>query len=185
MKEQTHGPTLIGYFPKKRITIPDLFKTAIVSRMASVSECIAPGPDDWVNQWRHNELFLFDTPELAASVIPKSPDDVFDIYEYRAFPFRIDRDVRKPWDIDIQTPVLIGDDRLTVLGFDMVSRSTGSAFECSPLSCNGFADEWPTNDYCLIDDADTAIEYAHKLSVGNAEPGPYCVIRVADVMQNQ
>lgn len=174
--------TLIGYFPKKRQPVPDWFKNAAVTQVCSVSECIVPGPEDWIHQWRHNDLFLFDSPEITQSVLPADSIAGFDIYEYRAFPFRIDRKVCKPWDLSVVSPAMVDSERLEVLGFDMVSRSKGSSFECSPLSCNRFADEWPTNEFCLIDDADTAIGYAAELSVGNAEPGPYCVVRVALVM---
>ena len=81
-------------------------------------------------------------------------------------------------------PRAVPEHQLSVLGYDIVARSTDSAFECSPLSCNRMADEWKTNAFCLIDDVITVIDYAERLSDGNAEPGPYCVVRVALVAQN-
>ncbi len=172
-------PSLIGYFPKRRQPVPDWFQNATIRQICSVSECIVPGPTDWIAKWRHNALFLFDSPTLARSVLRAEELDDFDVFEYRAFPFRFDRHVRTPWDLSVVAPEQLAHDCLTILGYDLVSRSTDSAFECSPLSCNAMADEWTTNEFCLIDDAATAIDYADRLCDAKAEPGPYCVIRVS------
>ena len=52
------------------------------------------------------------------------------------------------------------------------------SFFCSPLSCNGMAEEYPVNRYCLVDDPDTALAMARDFATGNCEPGPYCVVEV-------
>jgi hypothetical protein len=64
------------------------------------------------------------------------------------------------------------------LGYDVVSRSLGSNFECSPLSCNSAAEEIEVNGYCLIDRLEAAVEAARTFSSGNWEPGPYYVLEV-------
>ena len=46
------------------------------------------------------------------------------------------------------------------------------SFFCSPLSCNGMAEESPVNRYCLVDGLDTAIPMARDFATGNyCEPG--------------
>ncbi len=73
------------------------------------------------------------------------------------------------------------------LGLDAVVGAVGKtegemhfppSFGCSPLCCNGMAEEYPVNRYCLVDDLDTAIPMARDFATGNCEPGPYCVVDV-------
>ena len=173
---------LIGYFPKKRIPMPKSFTPTTIISICSVSECIVPGPENWIEHWKHNDLSLFDTPRQAQSVIPTDSSDIYDIREYRAYPILVGQKAVKPWDLHIVSPTPIDDRNLKILGYDLVSISFRSNFECSPLSCNGLGNEWPVNKYCLIDDADVALDLVEKLLDENAEPGPYCVIRVANVI---
>ena len=66
------------------------------------------------------------------------------------------------------------------LGYDVVSRSCGSSFECSPLSCNGAAERVEVNEYCLVDDPAEPFRLAalfSRLEEGY-EPGPYFVVEV-------
>jgi hypothetical protein len=51
-------------------------------------------------------------------------------------------------------------------------------FGCSPLSCNGMAESLPVNDFCLIDDLETALAAARRFGIEQPEPGPYLVIEV-------
>lgn len=64
------------------------------------------------------------------------------------------------------------------LGCDVVSRSTGSFFECSPLSCNRLATDRPVNTYCLLDRLEDALGLARRCEPAGCEPGPYHVLRV-------
>jgi len=67
-------------------------------------------------------------------------------------------------------------DEYRMIGCDAVSRSTGFNFECSPLSCNTLAADFPVNKYCLADTLPDEIEMALAFSKEQAEPGPYFVI---------
>ena len=78
-------------------------------------------------------------------------------------------------------------DGFSRLGYDAVVRDVGKtegelnflpSFGCSPLSCNGMAEEYPVNRYCLVDDLDTAVPMARHFATGNCEPGAYCVVEV-------
>jgi len=64
-----------------------------------------------------------------------------------------------------------------MLGYDIVGRGT-DAFECSPLSCNGWAREIPTNQWCLVDDLDEALRLASIAEASGCEPGDYLVVQV-------
>ena len=58
-------PQLIGYFAKKTATRPDWLKAPSVEEICSVAGCISVGPEGWIDRWEHNDMWVFDTPELA------------------------------------------------------------------------------------------------------------------------
>lgn len=170
------NPTLIGYFPKQTTPRPEWFK-APVEEICSVSNCIASAPKDWIDLWRHNDFWAFDTPELAWSVVPIESRAEFRIYAYRLFPCRFEGGKQIP--IEIQTlNVEPLSDLYIRLGFDAVSRSLNTTYECSPLSCNNMADHRRVNAHCLVDTLEAGIELARSFSIEEPEPGPYDLIEV-------
>jgi hypothetical protein len=40
------------------------------------------------------------------------------------------------------------------------------------------AEEIPVNDFCLIDDLDTALTTARRFGIEQPEPGPYVIVEV-------
>jgi len=172
------APALIGYFPKRTRQRPDWLEAAGVDEVCSVSTCVSSGPGDWIQRWRHNALWVYDSPALAWSVVPESARGEFDLYAYRMYPVEWAAGARRP----LAMPPLPGleplDASFARLGHDVVSRSAGTSFECSPLSCNSMAREHPVNRHCLIEDAATAFRLAGEFESGSGEPGPYCVIEV-------
>lgn len=59
------------------------------------------------------------------------------------------------------------------------SRYAQSTLECSPLSCNGYADELGANRFCLFDTFEQALTAAQRFAAEDvAEPGPYVVLEV-------
>jgi hypothetical protein len=170
--------TLIGYFPKIVARRPDWLTGApIVEELCSVSDCFSESPPGWIEKWKHNEMFVYDTPELAWSVVSAEERQRFTLFAYRILPRFIDKGGETEWKLP-NLGVSDLPDGFTTIGFDAVSRFAGSRFECSPLSCNHMASEYPVNKYCLIDDLKTAIAMAHDFAAGNCEPGPYCIIEV-------
>ena len=170
-------PILIGYFPKRTVKRPDWLKSAGVEEVCSVSTCVSVGPDGWIEQWQHNEMWVYDTPELAWSVVPDSSRQEFDLYAYQLFPVAVDDGRQQPFQIPplhVQ-PLPSSFERL---GYDIVSRSYGANFEGSPLSCNHMAEHVPVTRSCLVADVDTAFQLARDFDVGGCEPGPYYIVEV-------
>jgi hypothetical protein len=170
-------PTLIGYFPKRTMKRPDWLKAAGVEEVCSVSTCVSGAPDGWIDQWRHNEMWVYDTSELAWSVVPEAARREFDLYAYEMFPVVFDDGDQQRF----QIPVLHVQplpDSFERLGYDVVSRTCGTSFECSPLSCNHMAEHIPVTRQCLVSDADTAFQLAGEFEAGGCEPGPYYVVLV-------
>jgi hypothetical protein len=169
-------PVLVGYFPK-RTQVPEGWHAAAgVSEMCSVSTCLAPAPEGWIDHWRHNDLGFFDSPEIAQGIIPAGATG-FSIFAYRLFPQRYEDGLASPFAITPVSPRPLGS-TFRSLGFDVVSKSASHYFECSPLSCNSLAGEVPVNRYCLIESLDVAVGLAIRASVGDAEPGPYYILEV-------
>ena len=169
---------LVGYFPK-RSTVPDGWAGScpVVTELCSVSECLAAGPPNWIAAWRHNALGLFDNPEIARGLVPPAEREAFHIFAYRILPWRWvggRPESYLPRSVD-PAPLPPPFERL---GYDVVTSSTGSGFECSPLSCNGLAATFPVNRYCLFETEAEARELAERVEAVGAEPGPYYVVEV-------
>ena len=156
---------------------PDWLKSAGVEEVCSVSTCVSDAPDGWIDQWRHNEMWVYDTPELARSVVPDAARHEFDLYAYQMFPVVFDDGQQQPFEIPLLhvQPLPSSFERL---GYDVVSRTCGTNFECSPLSCNHMAEHIAVSRYCLVDDKDVAFRLAAEFEAGGCEPGPYYVVEV-------
>ena len=169
-------PTLIGYFPKKRVARPEWLDGTPVGEGCSVSECFAAGPKGWIDHWLHNEWSCFPTVEVARSVVPEGKTD-FQILAYALLPVRFENG--KAHDLEIS---VVNVEPLPAtfrfLGYDVVSRSSSDGFECSPLSCNSMAQEIAVNDFCLINDIELAVSAARRFSIEQPEPGDYFVVQV-------
>ena len=170
-------PTLIGYFPKRTLKRPDWLKAVSVNEVCSVSTCVSDAPARWIEQWQHNQMWVYDSLELAWGVVPNGVRGEFDLYAYQLFPVQFEEGQQQPFEIP---PLRIAPlpPSFERLGFDIVSRSCGSSFECSPLSCNHMAEQVSVNRYCLVDSADVAFRLAAEFEADGCEPGPYFVVEV-------
>jgi hypothetical protein len=168
---------LIGYFPKHTLRRPDWLRNRGVEEICSVSCCISEDPEGWIDLWRHNQCWVFDTQKLAWSVVPAERRADFELYAYRMFPARFEHGCQT----GIEFPNLRVEplsQSFVQIGYDAVSRSYTPTFECSPLSCNGLAEGHPVNRYCLVDTEETALQLARECSISEPEPGAYYVIEV-------
>jgi hypothetical protein len=172
----TESAVLIGYFPKRTAHRPEWLQAAPIDEVCSVSECISEGPEGWIDAWKHNACWVYDTPELAASVVPEG-EEGFEVYAYRQVPVCVaDGEVRDEPPAEVDAAPLT--DEFEWLGYDAVSRSISPMFECSPLSCCGAAESMPVNRHCLFETLEQALAGAREFSSGPWEPGPYLVVEV-------
>ena len=168
---------LVGYFPKRVMAPPPWLLEIGVREVASVSECISSGPDDWVQAWKHNALGFFDNPDLAWSVVSPDERSEFRLYAYGLYSSNFSDGLERPyeWALTDVTPL---DASFESAGYDVVSRTGGGSFECSPLSCNHMAKEIETNAYCLLREFGEALTLALTAESRRCEPGPYFVLQV-------
>lgn len=167
----------IGYFPKRIEHPTPAMGLPGVSEIWSVSNCISSGPQDWIEHGRHNDFGLFDTPDLARSVVPIDVIQEFQVIGYRIWS-EIFGDEQRPPRARARSAHLSVATGYDVVGYDAVSSSLGYGFECSPLSCNRAAKQFAANARCLFTSVDDAIAAAQAFAEGNWEPGPYCVVEV-------
>ena len=176
----------LGYCAKGAYTMPFAGRDRDI---ASVSECITKRPDDWVKRWNFNRSTFWNTEAEAWACVPDESKSEFKLFAYRILPLLFDTSgVEKQITIDQLFPGDLPDlsresasPQFQRIGYDVVERdvSTGMlGFGCSPLSCNGMAEGIDVNEFCLIDDLETALTAAWRFGVEQPEPGPYVIVEV-------
>ena len=176
----------LGYLYKHVTSRPEWLKVEGVDDVYSLSGCISPQFADYVNFWRHNGFWLFNSPsamkELAAE--QSLSLDGTQLFYYEAYELEFD-DVNETW-IEFQPEAsfetrIEPPNRSELEGFDVTCFTVHTTPECSPLSCNSLASSLPINAHCLFEtfeEAKSALE-AGKFAEG--EPGPYRIIAVYSV----
>ncbi|MEC5398457.1 hypothetical protein [Uliginosibacterium sp. H1] len=157
-----------------------------MSDVYSLSGCVSPQFDDYVNYWRHNGFWLFDSPriiELLAQEHDVSLDGM-KLFYYEAHEEEFD-DERNRWvpfgsEEAFGTAIDVPAEK-TLEGFDVTGFMQHTTPECSPLSCNSLAESIPTNAHCLLSTFDEAVKALESGAFRNAEPGPYRIIAVYSV----
>jgi len=164
----------LGFCAKRKMTAPF---AGHVRQIASVSECLSKRPDDWVKRWDFNRATCWNTEAAAWACVPDDARPDFNLFAYRMVPLLMLDDLF-PKDLPTlpQKPELLAYDQL---GYDVAERNPAIlGFGCSPLSCNGMAENIPVNEFCLIGDLESALATARRFDTEHPEPGPYVVIEV-------
>ena len=176
----------IGYMAKRVIAKPDWLKTDQVDDILSVSGCVSEDFADWINYWRHNGYWFFDSPEVIVEVAAEHGLDLSPTrwFYYEAHEKEYD-DEEGSWrdfapEESFTTAVVAPRDRHLV-GFDIVTFSCRTSVECSPLSCNHIAEELRTNRHCLLDSFDEAMKFVDDKAFLGGEPGPFRIFAVYEI----
>ena len=167
---------LVGYCPKTTAVPGGLAVPPTVTELCSVSNCLNAPPKGWIDHWLHNELGFFNTQRDARAILPAQASG-YALFAYRLMLVRFVKGRREDLAFP-QVPMEPLAGSFVSIGFDVVSKSISSFFECSPLSCNGFAAKAPVNRCCLLDSLTDAVALAERCSREEPEPGPYYVIEV-------
>jgi len=85
-----------GYFPKKLTPRPEGYDLPGVVDIASISNCIAEGPADWIKSWTFNDLGFFDDVDTAESLVPGSDRSQFAVYAYDLLDERFEGGIAEP-----------------------------------------------------------------------------------------
>jgi len=176
----------VGYMAKRVVERPDWLGATQVSDVYSVSGCVSEEFADYIDCWKHNGYWLFDSPEMIREV---ARDKVVSLegaklFYYEAYEMEFD-EKRMGWgsfaaDSDLKTNVAVPE-VMTLEGFDLVTFYGQTSPECSPLSCNSLAKEVPTNEHCLVGTFEEAKASLEAGKFSGAEPGPYRIFAVYSV----
>ena len=176
----------IGYMYKRVSAAPPEFKGPHVADVYSLSSHISEDFSDYINFWRHNGYWLFDSPSVIQALAEEHALSLegLKLFYYEAHEFQYDAVVRNwaPFEAEASFETNIEPPGVRNLeGFDVTTFSAGTSPECSPLSCNGLAAEVHTNSHCLLPTFDAAVRALEDGRFSNTEPGPYRIIGVYSV----
>lgn len=176
-----------GYLYKRIVAAAPAVTVPGVIDVYSVSNCVNDDFARYVDFWRHNGFWLFDSPSVMQQLAAEhrlSLDGLTLCY-YEVYEQRFDLEGR--WvtfaaDPSFDTAV-VPPDAPTLVGFDVVTSWAGGAPEHSPLSCNDLAAELPVNEHCLFATLDEAIRALQDGRFKDGEPGPWQIFAVYTVAE--
>jgi hypothetical protein len=176
----------IGYMYKRVSAAPAWLQAPQVEDIYSLSHCISEDFADYVEFWRHNGYWLFDSPAILRALAAEHSIslDGLKLFYYEAYELQYDEELARwmPFEpeasfvTDVQPPIAH-----TLEGFDVVAFSVNSTPECSPLSCNYLATRIATNSHCLLPSHEAAVQSLEAGLFNLSEPGPYRIIAVYSV----
>ena len=175
-----------GYMAKRVAPRPDWLEATGVHDIYSVSGCISKVFADYINDWRHNGFWLFDSVSIIEDLARKHDIDMSEMtmFYYEAYETQYDAELAqwRHYKADRDFPVRVeSPEKSNLQGFDVVTFSMQTTAECSPLSCNGLAAEIATNQHCLLDSLENTIRLIEEGKFNNSEPGPFRVFSVYTV----
>lgn len=180
----------VGYMYKKIAQSPDWLNVPAVKDIYSVSSCISNDFTDWINFWKHNGYWFFDSPEILKKLMEEeniSPERS-ELFYYQVYEKQWNEESRQwiefqpepSFYTDVEEP-----ENILLEGYDIVSFSCQTSAECSPLSCNHMAQQIPVNSHCLLSSLEQAVSIIESNQFEDCEPGPYrifAVYRVIDLI---
>lgn len=173
-----------GYLAKRVCKLPDWLRPSNVIDIYSVSGCVSEDFGDYVNLWKHNGYWMFDSPEIIETIAKENSIALEDtsLFYYEVYEKEFDGESWQVFtrELSFATEV-IAPSQKQFEGFDVVTFSAKTSPECSPLSCNSMAEELPTNSHCLFDSFDEAERNLSNGRFKDCEPGPYRIFAVYSV----
>ncbi len=131
----------IGYMYKRVASAPEWPNAPAVTDIYALSDCLSEYFADYINFWRHNGYWLFDSPAVIQSLAEEHSISLagMKLFYYEAHDLQYD-DTSGKWvsfepessfATAVQPPT-----GASLEGFDVTSFYAGTSPECSPLSCN-------------------------------------------------
>lgn len=176
--------TPAGYMAKRVYRRAGWLKAPQVVDIYSVANCMSEAFADYVECWKHNGYWLFDSPEVIRTVAKEESIQLegTSLFYYEAYELEFDGEGWSHWSPEPSFPTcVVSPTQKQLKGFDVVSFYTRTSPECSPLSCNSIAEDRHTNSHCLFESFDEAETNINNGAFKNAEPGPYRIFSVYSV----
>jgi hypothetical protein len=174
----------VGYLAKRSCKKPDVFGLPNVVDIYSVAGDVNDDFADYINYWKHNGYWLFDSPEIIQALAQENSIDLqgTKLFYYETHELEFTGKLWRPFSPEpsFRTNIVLPSER-KLEGFDVVTFYAGNRPECSPLSCNYMAAEIHTNSHCLLESFDEAETSLNSGKFEGAEPGPYRIFAVYSV----
>jgi len=173
----------VGYMAKRLEKRPEWLDAPGVEDVYSVSGCISKDFADYINFWKHNGYWLFDSPDIIRQIAQEQSIDLVgtNLFYYEVYELQFCENERR-WEsfapessfgMNVLRP-----NSMNLEGYDVVTFSVGTNPECSPLSCNLLAKEINTNQHCLLASLEEAQQLLEHGKFTNCESGPYRIFAV-------
>ncbi len=176
----------VGYMAKRVSLRPEWLQAEQVVDVYSVSGCISDNFTDYINYWKHNGYWFFDSPEIIRQLAQENSIDLTgtSLFYYEVYDLEFHDDPAK-WisftpELSFTTHVVVPE-RKVLEGYDVVTFSVGTSAECSPLSCNALAREMEINRHCLLASLEEAQHLLESGHFKNGEPGPYRIFAIYSI----
>ena len=178
----------VGYMAKKVAFHPDWLNVPQVQDIYSVSGCVSRDFMNYIDFWRHNGFWFFDNPQIILELASQNGLALHNLtfFFYEVYEQEFDGKSKQwltfepePFPTNVIQPA-----QKEFCGYDVVTFSTGTSPECSPLSCNSLASEIRTNSHCLLNSLEEAKKNLEAGNFEHAEPGPYRIFAVYAIDAN-
>jgi hypothetical protein len=178
----------MGYMAKRVEGSAGWHKPPQVLDVYSVGCCVNDDFADYVDYWKHNCWWFFDSPALIQSVASENSIDLHGtkLFYYEAHELERADGVWRSFSPGpvwpVQTQVVPPVEK-QLEGFDVVTfwGENSPAPEHSPLSCQYLAQELHTNAHCLFDTFDEAYKALETSKFDGCEPGALRIFAVYSV----
>ncbi len=150
----------------------------------SVSHCVSHDFADYINFWKHNGYWFFDTPNIIGQLARENGIDLsgmkffyYEVYE-RQYDTEKDSWTEFQPEASFLTDVRVPSEK-QLEGYDVVSFRVQTSPECSPLSCNNLP-RVLVNSHCLLRSLDEAKSHLESGRFNDTcgEPGPFRIFAV-------
>jgi len=174
----------VGYLAKSSCRKPEGFGLPSVEDVYSVSGDVNDDFSDYIDSWKHNGYWLFDSPKAVREVAEEKSVDLSGsmLFYYEVYEEEFTGSLWRPFAPSSGMATNVEEPAQKKLeGYDVVTFFAGNSPECSPLSCNGLADEIKVNRHCLLETLSDARELLNAGRFSGGEPGPYRIFAVYSV----
>ena len=175
-----------GYMAKRIMNRPEGYLSIDIVDIYSVSSCMSKNFADYIEFWKHNGYWFFDSPQIILEIAKEHAIDLTGtkLFYYKVYNLEFHEgnewksfEPEASFTTDIEKPGL-----KNLEGYDIVTFSCGNSAECSPLSCNELSRNIPVNKHCLLSSFDTACQLLENGNFQASEPGPYRILAVYSVL---
>jgi len=168
-----------GYMAKRVVARPEWLPADRVFQIYSVSGCISEDFADYINFWKHNGYWLFNSPDAIIEVARENKIDL-NGNEVHELQFDSGKWTHFEPEPSFRTDVALPEAKVFE-GYDVVNFTAQTSPECSPLSCNALASEVETNARCLLKSFEQTRVLLENGTFNHSEPGPYRIFGVYSV----